>query len=79
VRKSNSWLQQAVRLAIRGYQIALAPTLGLACRFEPSCSHYAAEAIDRHGVGKGSWLALRRVVRCHPFGGSGFDPVPGGE
>jgi uncharacterized protein len=66
-------------VAIRGYQIAVAPTLGPACRFEPSCSRYAAEAVERHGAARGSWLALRRVIRCRPFGGSGFDPIPGGE
>jgi putative membrane protein insertion efficiency factor len=46
------------------------------CRFQPTCSQYASEAIAMHGVGRGSWLALRRLARCHPFGGSGFDPVP---
>ena len=80
MRKPDSgWLQRAIGLAIRGYQIGLAPTLGPACRFEPSCSRYAAEAVERHGAVRGSWLALRRVIRCHPFGESGFDPVPGRE
>jgi len=46
------------------------------CRFQPTCSQYASEAIALHGAGRGSWLALRRLLRCHPFGGSGFDPVP---
>jgi hypothetical protein len=62
---------------VRGYQIAVSPWLGPACRFEPSCSHYAAEAIERHGVGRGSWLAVKRLSRCRPLGGCGYDPVPG--
>jgi hypothetical protein len=53
--------------------------LGPACRFEPSCSEYARQAIDCHGTGHGSLLALRRLLRCHPLGGSGFDPVPEGR
>ena len=61
---------------IRVYQVLLSPMLGGACRFVPSCSAYALEAIERHGALRGSWLALRRLSRCHPFGGSGFDPVP---
>ena len=61
---------------IRLYQLLLSPFLGGACRFVPSCSAYAREAIERHGALRGSWLALRRLLRCHPFGGSGFDPVP---
>ena len=68
--------QRLVAGAIRGYQLAIAPVLGPACRFEPSCSRYAAEAVERHGVARGSWLALRRLLRCHPLGGYGFDPVP---
>jgi putative membrane protein insertion efficiency factor len=63
-------------LAIRFYQWTLSPLLGPACRFEPSCSHYAAEAIERHGAARGLWLAARRVGRCHPLGSSGYDPVP---
>jgi putative membrane protein insertion efficiency factor len=61
---------------IRLYQFVLSPFVGGACRFVPSCSVYAREAIERHGALRGSWLALRRLSRCHPFGGSGFDPVP---
>jgi len=61
---------------IRVDQWLLAPLLPPACRFEPSCSRYAQEAIERHGAGRGAWLALRRLGRCHPFGGSGLDPVP---
>jgi putative membrane protein insertion efficiency factor len=58
------------------YRLAISPWLGPGCRFEPSCSRYAAEAIERHGLGRGGWLAAQRVSRCHPFGGSGYDPVP---
>jgi putative membrane protein insertion efficiency factor len=62
--------------AIRLYQVALSPVLGPACRYQPSCSHFAAEAIERHGLRRGAWLALRRLSRCHPLGGHGYDPVP---
>ena len=62
--------------AVRGYQYALRPMLGANCRFFPSCSDYAREAIERHGAARGSWLAARRVCRCHPYHPGGFDPVP---
>jgi putative membrane protein insertion efficiency factor len=62
--------------AIRVYQNTLGPALPRACRFEPTCSRYAYSAIQRHGALSGSWLALRRLARCQPFGGSGYDPVP---
>ena len=65
-----------ITMMIRGYQLFVAPILPPSCRFYPSCSHYAAEAIERHGVRRGSILALRRLLRCHPWGGSGYDPVP---
>jgi uncharacterized protein len=61
---------------IRGYQLTLSPFLGGACRFHPSCSAYAREAIERHGAWRGTLLAIRRLSKCHPFGASGFDPVP---
>ena len=61
---------------LRGYQLALSPMLGQNCRFYPSCSHYAIEAINTHGAARGSWLAARRVCRCHPWNEGGFDPVP---
>ncbi len=61
---------------IRLYQLVLSPLLGPRCRFYPSCSHYAAEAIDVHGVVRGTWLAIRRIARCHPLNPGGFDPVP---
>jgi putative membrane protein insertion efficiency factor len=62
--------------AIRIYQSSVSPSRPPACRFEPSCSHYAYEAISRYGTLKGSWLALRRLARCHPFSKGGYDPVP---
>jgi len=63
-------------LVLRGYQYAISPLFGANCRFHPSCSEYAREAIDRHGAGKGCWLTLRRLGRCHPYHPGGFDPVP---
>lgn len=61
---------------ITAYRYAISPFLGQNCRFFPSCSEYAAEAVSKHGVTHGSWLALRRVLRCHPWNPGGFDPVP---
>ncbi len=61
---------------VRLYQIAISPMLGANCRFTPSCSSYAIEAIQIHGVVMGIWLAIKRVSRCHPYHAGGFDPVP---
>lgn len=61
---------------IHAYRLLLSPVLGQNCRFAPSCSAYALEALATHGVARGAWLALRRILRCHPWGGSGYDPVP---
>jgi uncharacterized protein len=61
---------------IRAYQYALRPMLGSNCRFYPSCSDYAREAIEKHGALRGLWLAVRRVARCHPYHPGGYDPVP---
>lgn len=58
------------------YRWTLSPLLGGSCRFQPSCSQYALDALARHGALRGSWLALRRILRCHPWGGHGYDPVP---
>lgn len=62
---------------VRLYQLAVSPLLPPSCRFHPSCSAYAAEALRRHGAARGSWLAIRRLARCHPFCEGGIDPVPG--
>jgi putative membrane protein insertion efficiency factor len=62
--------------AVRLYRLMVSPFLPPACRFEPSCSSYAAEAIERHGALHGGWLAARRLARCHPFHSGGLDPVP---
>jgi putative membrane protein insertion efficiency factor len=61
---------------IRLYQLTLSPWLGRQCRYEPTCSRYAAEALERHGIRRGLWLAAKRLGRCHPWGRSGYDPVP---
>jgi uncharacterized protein len=61
---------------IRAYQLVLSPLLPPSCRFYPSCSQYALEAVNRHGAMKGTWLAARRLARCHPFNPGGYDPVP---
>lgn len=62
---------------IRGYKLLISPLLPAACRFQPTCSVYAVEAIERFGVWQGGWLAIRRILRCHPFHPGGYDPVPG--
>ena len=76
VRNMLAWpLIQIVRL----YRFAISPWLGANCRFDPTCSSYAIEALEVHGVLKGTCLAVKRIGRCHPWGGSGYDPVPGHE
>ncbi|HSS70983.1 MAG TPA: membrane protein insertion efficiency factor YidD [Casimicrobiaceae bacterium] len=63
-------------ILVRVYRYTLRPLLGVHCRFYPSCSEYACDAIERHGAARGSWMALRRVSRCHPYHPGGYDPVP---
>ena len=63
-------------IAIRGYQVLIRPSLTGSCRYLPTCSEYAAESILTYGALRGGWMGLRRVLRCHPYGGSGLDPVP---
>ena len=69
-------LAQLLVLPIRFYQLCISPLLGPSCRFTPTCSEYARQAIIKHGPLRGSWLAIKRLLRCHPWGGSGYDPVP---
>jgi putative membrane protein insertion efficiency factor len=64
---------------VRAYRLVLSPYVGHGCRYQPTCSAYALDALARHGAGKGGWLALRRIGRCHPWGGHGYDPVPGAD
>ena len=71
-----SWPQRVVMALIRGYKLVLSQQFAGSCRFLPSCSDYAAEAVARFGVIRGSVLAVRRLSRCHPLGASGHDPVP---
>ena len=69
-------MKRVAILAIRIYQIALSPFLPTSCRYFPTCSHYSQEAVQQYGIIKGVWLGLKRLARCHPWGGKGFDPVP---
>lgn len=69
-------MREPLRLLIRAYQLLVSPWLGARCRFYPSCSHYALEALQIHGSLRGSWLSLARLARCHPFHPGGYDPVP---
>lgn len=71
-----SWLVRPLVLAVQGYRYLISPIVGPCCRFSPSCSAYAIEALRRHGALRGGWLALQRIARCQPWGGSGYDPVP---
>ncbi|WP_042247962.1 membrane protein insertion efficiency factor YidD [Paracoccus sp. PAMC 22219] len=72
-------LARLVALPVRGYRLLASPWVGHGCRFQPTCSAYALDALARHGAFRGSWLALRRIGRCHPWGGHGYDPVPGAD
>ncbi len=69
-------IKKALIGLVRFYSLAISPYLPHVCRFRPTCSQYALEALNRYGFAKGSWLTLRRLLRCHPWGGSGYDPVP---
>jgi putative membrane protein insertion efficiency factor len=70
-------VKRLLLLLIKGYAYLVSPFLGNNCRYYPSCSSYAQQAIERHGALRGSWLGLKRVLRCHPFHAGGYDPVPG--
>ena len=69
-------LRKIVTLPIRFYQLTISPLLGSNCRYQPTCSHYMIEAIEEWGIFKGLWLGIKRISRCHPWGGHGHDPVP---
>ncbi len=69
-------MRRTTFMLIRVYQLALSPYLTSACRYFPTCSQYSEEAIRLHGVVKGSWLGIKRLLRCRPWGGKGYDPVP---
>lgn len=66
-------------LPVRAYRLVLSPYVGHGCRYQPTCSVYALDALERHGAIKGGWLAAARICRCHPWGGHGYDPVPGAD
>jgi uncharacterized protein len=72
-------LAHVLALPVRAYRLVLSPWVGMNCRYQPTCSAYALEALELHGGLKGSMLAARRIGRCHPFGGHGYDPVPGSK
>jgi putative membrane protein insertion efficiency factor len=69
-------MQWILLAAVRAYQVLLGPIFGGQCRFYPSCSHYAHEAIERWGARRGAWLGIKRLMRCHPLAKGGYDPVP---
>lgn len=71
-------MARLIHVLVRAYR-SLTASRPSPCRFDPSCSTYALEALERHGVARGSWLTIRRLTRCHPWGGTGFDPVPHGK
>lgn len=76
VRMVRKGVSALLILPIRFYQLSISPMLPQSCRFTPTCSQYAIEALRKHGPVKGLYLAVRRILRCHPWGGSGYDPVP---
>ncbi len=69
-------MKRCLLLAIKLYQMVVSPYLPSSCRYAPTCSHYSQEAVQRYGAVKGGWIGIKRLARCHPFGGKGFDPVP---
>ena len=76
MKQLRKFISSILLIFIQFYQQSISPFLPPACRFVPTCSQYALEAIQKYGPFKGSWLTLKRLLRCHPWGGSGYDPVP---
>ena len=72
----RDWPKKFVLALLAVYRRLVSPWVGPACRYLPTCSQYASEAVERYGIARGGWMALRRLLRCRPFGGSGYDPVP---
>ncbi|MBS7333648.1 membrane protein insertion efficiency factor YidD [Faecalibacter bovis] len=72
----NNLLIKPFIILVRFYQLAISPWLGNNCRYQPTCSHYMIDALKEHGLFKGLWLGTKRIGRCHPWGGHGYDPVP---
>ncbi|MET4126903.1 putative membrane protein insertion efficiency factor [Roseovarius sp. MBR-38] len=70
-------LARIFSLPVRAYRLILSPWIGWHCRYQPTCSQYALDALETHGAWRGGWLALKRIARCNPLGGCGYDPVPG--
>lgn len=71
-----SWSAKALIIFVRIYQLAISPLIGPRCRFNPTCSHYAIQALKQHGALKGGWLTCKRILKCHPLSAGGEDPVP---
>ena len=76
IKKFFKWLALPLILLIKIYQLLISPLFPPSCRFSPTCSEYSLEALKKYGILKGGWLGFRRIIRCHPWGGSGYDPVP---
>ncbi|MGO3689325.1 MAG: membrane protein insertion efficiency factor YidD [Psychroflexus halocasei] len=76
MRILKAFIKFLLKFFIKGYQLIISPLLGQNCRFQPTCSHYTKEAIEKHGIRRGLQLGIHRISKCHPWGSSGFDPVP---
>ena len=74
--KMQTIFKYVLIIPIKGYRLILSPILGPSCRFQPTCSSYALEALEKHGLLRGTWLTINRLAKCHPWGGYGIDPVP---
>jgi len=76
IKKIFQFLAIPFIVLIKFYQLLISPLFPPSCRFTPTCSHYSLEALKKYGIFKGGWLSFRRIIKCHPWGGSGYDPVP---